>query len=107
MLIEVPHAAFGYARRPVVRVDNLGLHEGRSLGLFGPNGSGKTTLVRGLMGLLTPLEGNVIRKREELDFGYLPQHRALDQTTFPFGRSGPASEVSAGIQYQRKSQPLM
>src|SRR3954469_5363569 len=78
MLVEAPHAIFGYARRAVVRVDNLQLRQGGSLGIFGPNGSGKTTLVRGLMGLLGPLEGNVIRQRQDLRFGYLPQHRALD-----------------------------
>src|SRR3954468_5724100 len=95
MLIEVPHAIFGYAKRPVVRLNDLRLHEGRSLGLFGPNGSGKTTLVRGLMGLLTPLEGNVIRKREELNFGYLPQHRALDHNWPMSGLDAALMAISA------------
>src|SRR5438067_6760738 len=96
-LVEVPHGAFGYAKRPVVRVENLRLFSGRSLGIFGPNGSGKTTLVRGLMGLIAPMEGQVVRRRKAETpaegpvlpyerrqlttyFGYLPQHRALDHT---------------------------
>ena len=95
MLIDVPHAIFGYAKRAVVRVDNLQLQEGRSLGLFGPNGSGKTTLVRGLMGLLAPLEGKVSRQRQELRFGYLPQHRALDHNWPMSGMDAASMAISA------------
>ena len=112
MLIEVPHAVFGYGKRAVVRVDNLRLAEGRSLGLFGPNGSGKTTLVRGLMGLLPPMEGQVLRRppaadsanasalsyepaRIKLDFGYLPQHRALDQNWPMSGLDAALMAISA------------
>ncbi len=95
MLIEVPDAVFGYVKRPVVRLDNLALQDGRSLGLFGPNGSGKTTLVRGLMGLLAPMQGQVIRKRENLRFGYLPQHRNLDHTWPMSGLDAASMAVSA------------
>ena len=95
MLIEAPHAIFGYAKRAVVRVENLRLEDGRSLGLFGPNGSGKTTLVRGLMGLLAPMEGQVVRNRENLCFGYLPQHRALDHTWPMSGLDAATMAVSA------------
>jgi manganese/iron transport system ATP-binding protein len=95
MLIEVPHAVFGYSKRAVVRVENLRLEEGRSLGLFGPNGSGKTTLVRGLMGLLDPMEGQVLRKRDNLRFGYLPQHRNLDHTWPMSGLDAATIAVSA------------
>src|SRR2546426_7731957 len=101
MLIEVPHAVFGYGKRPVVRVENLRLQEGRSLGLFGPNGSGKTTLVRGLMGLLAPMEGQVVRNRENLRFGYLPQHRALDHTWPMSGLDAATMAVSAQTSWGR------
>jgi ABC-type Mn2+/Zn2+ transport system ATPase subunit len=77
MLIEAASAVFGYGNRPVVRVDQLHLRAGRSLGIFGPNGAGKTTLVRGLCGLLPPLAGSVARP-PELRIGYLPQYRAID-----------------------------
>ena len=77
MLIEVRQASFGYSGRPVVRIDYLALRAGLCLGIFGPNGSGKTTLVRGMVGLLKPLQGEVIRA-DNVRFGYLPQHRHLD-----------------------------
>src|SRR5438045_8123968 len=95
MLVEIPSAIFGYGKRPVVRVENLQLQEGRSLGLFGPNGSGKTTLVRGLMGLLSPMNGQVIRKGENLHFGYLPQHRNLDHTWPMSGLDAASMAISA------------
>src|SRR5439155_19867770 len=77
MLIEVHQAVFGYSKRPVVQAEDLRLHTGRSLGIFGPNGSGKTTLVRGITGLLEPMSGGVTRA-PEVRIGYLPQFRAID-----------------------------
>ncbi|HYO07838.1 MAG TPA: ATP-binding cassette domain-containing protein [Tepidisphaeraceae bacterium] len=78
MLIELDGALFGYGPRAVVRIHRLALAAGRCLGVFGPNGAGKSTLVRGLAGLLPPMEGAVRRQRQDLRFGYLPQHRAID-----------------------------
>jgi ABC-type Mn2+/Zn2+ transport system ATPase subunit len=77
MLANATNALFGYGKRPVVRVDQLHVHAGRSLGIFGPNGSGKTTLVRGISGLLPPMSGTVTRAGE-LHVGYLPQYRHID-----------------------------
>lgn len=76
MFIELNEVIFGYGNRPVVQAKNLRLHPGQCLGIFGPNGAGKTTLVRGITGLLPPMNGKVLRDAR-LRFGYLPQHRAL------------------------------
>ena len=79
MLVEVTGAAFGYQKRPVVRVESLALRAGQCLGIFGPNGAGKTTLVRGMTGLLPPLKGGVnLTGERSVRFGYLPQHRAME-----------------------------
>ena len=78
MLAELRDCVFGYRDRRVVQVDHLELHSSRSTGLFGPNGSGKTTLVRGIAGLIEPIEG-VIERDGQLRFGYLPQQRGMDQ----------------------------
>src|SRR5687767_8583239 len=93
-LIEIPRATFGYSKRPVVHAENLRLHRARSLGIFGPNGSGKTTLVRGLIGLLPPLDGQIIRHRT-VDFGYLPQHRDLDHHWPMSGLDAASMAISA------------
>ncbi|HEY7114963.1 MAG TPA: ATP-binding cassette domain-containing protein [Tepidisphaeraceae bacterium] len=76
MLIQLTDCTLGYARRPVITVEELRVDSGRCLGIYGPNGSGKTTLVGGLTGLLRPLNGNVSRG-SGIRFGYLPQHRAM------------------------------
>jgi ABC-type Mn2+/Zn2+ transport system ATPase subunit len=95
MPIALRNATFGYARRPVVRVDDLALRPGRCVGLFGPNGSGKSTLIRGITGLLRPMSGEVTRE-PGVRFGYLPQHRDMD-VAWPMTAFDAASlAVSAG-----------
>lgn len=74
MLVELRSAIFGYGNQPVVQVEKLHLHGGRCLGIFGPNGIGKTTLVRGLIGLLLPIQGEILR-RSDTRIAYLPQQR--------------------------------
>lgn len=77
MLIQLNNCVFGYEKRPVVRVEELALRAGSCTGIFGPNGAGKTTLVRGVTGLLLPMQG-AVRRQRDLRIGYLPQHRALE-----------------------------
>ena len=55
------------------------LHPGEIVTLIGPNGAGKSTLIKILMGLITPTEGQVIKK-EGLVFGYAPQQMQIDPT---------------------------
>lgn len=90
-LIEVKDAVFGYGSKAIVRVEQLQVDRGKCLGIFGPNGSGKTTLVRGITGLLRPIDGRVSHqaasgaaaapsnpKSANLRISYLPQHRAIE-----------------------------
>lgn len=78
----------------VVGVESLEIVHRRCLGIFGPNGAGKTTLVRGMTGLLEPLEGEV-RRPEGIRFGYLPQHRAMELHWPMTGFDAAAMGVSA------------
>jgi len=77
-LIDVRRAVFGYDRRRVVGVNDWVIRAGDSVGICGPNGSGKSTLVRGLLGLLRPIEGAVNRSAL-LRLGYIPQQKKLDE----------------------------
>lgn len=58
-----------------LRVEELSLREGETLGITGPSGSGKTTLLLGCAGLLPPREGSLtlfgrrIRSRRDFPAG--------------------------------------
>jgi ATP-binding cassette subfamily F protein uup len=62
----------------VTLLDGVGLsiHEGERVGLVGSNGAGKSTLARILLGIDTPDEGRVARRREA-SIRYLPQEPDL------------------------------
>lgn len=75
-LITAERAAFGYHKVPVVIGVDLAVERGDFLGIVGPNGAGKTTLFRGLLGLVPPLAGRVVRSTRAV--GYVPQRETLD-----------------------------
>lgn len=77
MLLSLVDADFGYRGQPIVRQVSLEVVPGEFVALVGANGSGKTTLVRGLLGLLPPLAGRVVRD-PALRLGYVPQRETLD-----------------------------
>ncbi|HSM26591.1 MAG TPA: ATP-binding cassette domain-containing protein [Thioalkalivibrio sp.] len=79
-VIEAENASFGYPGKTVVRDLNLLLQRGDRLGIVGPNGVGKTTLLRGLLGELEPLSGQVTLGTQ-LEVAYFDQTRAqLDES---------------------------
>ncbi|MFT7670552.1 MAG: ABC-type Mn2+/Zn2+ transport system ATPase subunit [Planctomycetota bacterium] len=75
-LLQVQDASFGYGRSTILKGVSLRVAPGDLLGIVGGNGSGKTTLFRGLLGLIEPLEGQVLRP--PLSIGYVPQREELD-----------------------------
>ena len=83
-LIECKQAVFAYEGHVVVEALNLKVERGDYLCVVGENGSGKSTLVKGLLGLLQPIRGEVCfgdgLKQDEI--GYLPQRSEL-QRDFP------------------------
>ncbi len=69
---------------------SIHVEDGERIGLIGPNGSGKTTLMKILAGVLSPDDGEVVRKRG-LRAAYVDQNdRFVDGAT-------PLSVVRAGL----------
>ncbi|MDR1909409.1 MAG: ATP-binding cassette domain-containing protein [Spirochaetaceae bacterium] len=86
MLIDCRGVSLGYDGHIVVRDLTFQVDTGDYLCIVGENGSGKSTLVKGILRLLSPLEGTLelsdeIRRNE---IGYLSQEAAV-RNDFPAG----------------------
>lgn len=83
-LITCNNVALGYEGRPIVTDLNFTVESGNYLCIVGENGSGKSTLMKTLLGLRTPIDGELkfgdgLHKNE---IGYLPQQTVV-QKDFP------------------------
>jgi zinc transport system ATP-binding protein len=76
--------ALGYEGKAVVRNLNFQVEQGDYLCIVGENGSGKSTLIRALLGLKSPMAGEIARGEglEADGIGYLPQQTPV-QKDFP------------------------
>ncbi|MEZ4487302.1 MAG: ATP-binding cassette domain-containing protein [Cyanobacteriota/Melainabacteria group bacterium] len=62
--IQNLHKAFG--SREVLKGISFEVHTGEMVGLIGPSGCGKSTILKLICGLLTPDEGQVVRRSDEI-----------------------------------------
>ena len=62
--IEGVHAAYGDAR--ALHGVSLSLRKGETLALIGANGAGKSTLLKSICGLVTPSEGRILFKGQDI-----------------------------------------
>ena len=78
MLISCNNVSLGYEGHAVIHDINFTVENGDYLLVVGENGSGKSTLIKGLLKLLTPLEGNIVFCEELAGgrIGYLSQQSA-------------------------------
>ena len=83
-LIVCRDVSLGYEGQTVLSHLNLTIRDGDYLCIVGDNGSGKSTLLRGLLGLLAPQSGEILRapELERGAVGYLPQQTRA-QRDFP------------------------
>lgn len=73
----------GYDRHPAVHHLSGEIAEGSLLAVVGPNGAGKSTLLKGIVGILPPLGGKILRSgMKAQDIAYLPQIAEIDRS-FP------------------------
>jgi zinc transport system ATP-binding protein len=82
--IECKNAAFGYEGKAAVDQLNFKVEEGNYLCIVGENGSGKSTLMKGILGLISPMQGELILSDglKKNQIGYLPQQTDV-QKNFP------------------------
>lgn len=97
-VLEFHDLTLGYDRHPAVHHLDGVVEAGSLTAVVGPNGSGKSTLMKGIVGMLRPLGGRIVRDGiRATDIAYLPQISEID-------RSFPASVfdlVSLGLWSKR------
>lgn len=98
--ISINRVSFSYGGPLVLDDVSLDVEMSEFLGIVGPNGGGKSTLLRIVLGLLTPLSGDVsvlgmAPGRGRADIGYVPQYETFSrdfpvsvQETVLLGRLG-------------------
>ncbi len=81
--LSFQNLTLGYERHPAVHHLTGEIGEGALLAVVGPNGAGKSTLLKGIVGVLRPLGGKILRNEVKAqDIAYLPQIAEIDRT-FP------------------------
>ncbi|HEY7677652.1 MAG TPA: ABC transporter ATP-binding protein, partial [Candidatus Methylomirabilis sp.] len=66
-MLELRGVSTRYGKNPMLRNVSVGVRQGEIACLLGPNGAGKTTLIRTVLGLVRPVEGNVLFQGERID----------------------------------------
>jgi zinc transport system ATP-binding protein len=86
MLINCQDVSFGYDGNIAAQRLNFSVEAGDFLCIAGENGCGKSTLIKGLLRLLTPMEGTISfgSDLEQTKTGYLSQE-AVTKKDFPAG----------------------
>ena len=114
-LIVCRDVSLGYEGQSVLTHLDLTIRTGDYLCIVGDTGSGKSTLLRGLLGLLPPQSGQILRSPElqRGAIGYLPQQtraqRDFPATVYEVVLSGCLNQKKNRFFYSaaQKSQALM
>ncbi len=84
-MLKMDRVSFGYDEKPVISQIQFSLMPGQRLGLLGVNGAGKSTFIKGLCGMLPPLNGE-LERFPGTSIGYFAQHQVdhLDMDESPY-----------------------
>lgn len=108
-IIEVNKLSLGYEKKVVLNNINFKLEEGDFLCVVGPNGSGKSTLIKGILGLIKPINGKVLYNGiKQNSIGYMPQETKVDAnfpaSVFEIVLSGTLNQLGLKPFYTKKEK---
>ena len=123
-LIKVDHLHLGYDNQEVINDLSFDIQQGDFITVLGQNGAGKSTLIKGLLGLIKPMAGQITYYMNEREIGYTPQvhvpvrfiHHAVPigkisapivhhQISLPNRRCHIVSVRNPNSEYERKNNP--
>lgn len=111
-LMTIKNISIGYSTNTLRENINFNIEKGDYLCILGENGSGKTTLLKTLLGLKSPLKGEIVLSNElkKNEIGYLPQIDEI-QKDFPASvwevvLSGCQSKLGFSPFYSKKQKKL-
>lgn len=82
-VIELDQVSLGWRDRVAVRDVSGGFCKGSLTAIVGPNGAGKSTLIKGIMGIVSPVRGQIrLTGCTRKEIACLPQSSELDRS-FP------------------------
>lgn len=76
MLVDVNQLSLGYEKQTVIRDITFQVNDNDFIIVLGSNGVGKSTLIKGMLGLIKPLSGEI--KYYTKNIGYMPQETRVD-----------------------------
>lgn len=82
-ILHFDNLTLGYDRHPAVHHLDYAIRTGALVAVVGPNGGGKSTLLKGIVGSLAPLGGEIrLSGIDASEIAYLPQQANIDRS-FP------------------------
>lgn len=112
-LLKICNLGVSYNDIQVLKRVNLTVCYGQIVSVVGPNGSGKTTLMKAVAGILRPVQGSVIFKRDNIS--KIPAHEVVRKgliyvpegmNVFPFMSVMENLDVGAYIVREKRKEQL-
>jgi zinc transport system ATP-binding protein len=82
-ILEIKDLNFSYEKEVILKDISLYMKEGDFLAIIGPNGGGKSTLLKLILGILTPMSGDIMLFNDSFRanlsrIGYVPQNTNIN-----------------------------
>ena len=81
-ILKVNQLSLGYENQVVINNISFEVNNKDFILVIGSNGVGKSTLIKGILGIIKPISGEITRDLNSKNIGYMPQETKVDKN-FP------------------------